>query len=114
MSEKRRHVRYPANGLVHSEGNDFYEYFLKDISASGCCVKAPLDEYFVFKNVTEYKITIIPEPEARVAPFNIVIEPCWVRDSEESHEAGCFITGFPEGKLYKRFADYLAWRASQQ
>jgi hypothetical protein len=111
MGEKRKHIRYETPALVRTEDGQIYS--LKDISTGGCCLKCPQDQPFNLTLVREYRITLTPEPEAQVEPFDITIEPCWFQESGGSREAGCFIVGFPEGKRYQSFANYLAWRSSQ-
>ena len=112
MNEKRKHVRYTTTANIRLAGDDYPAYFLKDISIAGCCIKYPADQAVVFRLNEEYTVTLLPEPEAMVKSFDLKLEPCWIDDKDGFHEAGCFITGFPKGKLYQRFADYLAWRAS--
>jgi hypothetical protein len=109
MGEKRKHIRYASSAAVQA-GDRVYS--LKDISLSGCCLRCP-DNAGALGLDREYKVTVMPEPEAQVIPFDLLIELCWSRDTEGVHELGCFITGFPKGKQYQRFADYMAWRISR-
>jgi hypothetical protein len=111
MGEKRKHIRYTA--LAHVRIEDGQIYSLKDISTGGCCLKCLLDHPVTLNLAQDYRITLMPEPEARVEPFAMTIEPCWIQDGGDFYEIGCFITGFPEGKQYQFFANYLAWRVSQ-
>jgi hypothetical protein len=108
MGEKRKHIRYAASAVIRI--GDEQVYSLKDISTGGCCIKCPLEHPVNLALAQDYRITVTPEPAAQVESFDITIEPCWFQD----HEIGCFITGFPEGKRYQSFANYLAWRASQE
>ncbi|MDR2020072.1 MAG: PilZ domain-containing protein [Treponema sp.] len=110
MGEKRKHIRYAALALIRMENGQVYS--LKDISVGGCCLKCPLDFPVNVKLAQDYRVTLTPEPEAQADPFDMTIEPCWIQDGNGFHEIGCFISGFPEGKRYQSFANYLAWRAS--
>jgi hypothetical protein len=114
MNEKRRHVRYPTKATARLSGRDEPDYRLKDISIGGCCIRYPGDPDMVFEITRECQITIIPEPEAQIEPFDLRVEPCWFKDTDGFHEVGCFIISYPEGSLYQRFANYLARLASLQ
>jgi hypothetical protein len=108
-SEKRKHARYASSAVIQIGGQ---RYSLKDISVSGCCLRLPAGADSLELS-REYTATIIAEPDAQAASFDLTVEPCWAQDKEDAHEVGCFITGFPEGKQYQLFADYLAWRISR-
>ena len=112
MGEKRKHVRYATPALVRTE--DGQSYTLKDISVGGCCLRCIFDHPVTLRLAREYRVTLTPESEAQAEPFVMTIEPCWIHDGGGCHEIGCFIAGFPEGKQYQSFADYLAWRISQR
>jgi hypothetical protein len=109
--EKRKHPRYAAYGGVQIGAGQ--GYFLKDISTAGCCIKYPADSDGL-SLAREYHITVHPEPEAQAGDFDLTVEPCWIQDAGDFREAGCFISAFPEGKHYRYFANYLAWRTSQE
>jgi hypothetical protein len=111
MGEQRKHIRYAAPAAVRMEDGQMYS--LKDISAGGCCLKCPLDYPLTVRVAQDCRIVLTPEPEAQVEPFSMILEPCWIQDNGGFREIGCFITGFPEGKRYQCFANYLAWRASR-
>ncbi|MDR3144769.1 MAG: PilZ domain-containing protein [Treponema sp.] len=112
MNEKRQYIRYAARGTIELTGTGELDYTLKDISIGGCCIRCPVERGVFFETMREYQITVVPEPEARIEPFVLRVEPCWIGEADGFREAGCFITGYPEGKLYQRFADYLARLAS--
>ncbi|MDR2185892.1 MAG: PilZ domain-containing protein [Treponema sp.] len=112
MGEKRKHVRYTASALVRTEDGQLYT--LKDISTGGCCLRCPLDRSVNLKLAQDYRVTLKPEPAARADSFDMTIEPCWIQSGSGFYEIGCFISGFPEGKRYQSFANYLAWRAAQE
>jgi hypothetical protein len=109
MVDKRKHPRYLSSAAVRIGD---WVYTLKDIGVSGCCLKCPpgADDLVINQ---EYNVTLTAEPEARLAPFEFCIEPCWSRNTGDSREVGCFITRFPVGKQYQIFADYLAWWISR-
>ncbi|MDR2402864.1 MAG: PilZ domain-containing protein [Spirochaetaceae bacterium] len=112
MNEKRHYIRYAAKGIVTLPGEGGSDYTLKDISICGCCIRYSIDRAAAFEIMREYQITVIPEPEALIESFDLRVEPCWIREIDGFCEVGCFITGYPGGKLYQRFADYLARQAS--
>jgi len=60
----------------------------------------------------EYKIEIYPETDAGVEPFELAVELSWIHSEHGVYEAGGFISGYPKGKRYQQFANYLAWRAA--
>jgi hypothetical protein len=111
MNEKRKHIRYTGRAHVRIEDGQIYS--LKDISVGGCCLRCLLDHPVNLKLAQAYRVTLTPELESQVNPFDMTIEPCWIQDGGDFYEIGCFIAGFPEGKQYQSFADYLAWRVSR-
>jgi hypothetical protein len=104
------------------ENQDLF-LFLRDISITGCSItnaepgseakaeNAGADPGGLEAN-REYKIEIHPETEAKVEPFELAIELSWIRSENGVYEAGGFISGYPKGKRYQLFANYLAWRAA--
>ncbi|MDR1373617.1 MAG: PilZ domain-containing protein [Treponema sp.] len=111
MNEKRKHIRYAAPASVHAEDGQIY--LLKDISIGGCCLRCPPDCSVNLNLAQDCRITLMPEPEAQAEPFDMTVDPCWIQNDDGFREIGCFIAGFPEGKQYQSFANYLAWRTSR-
>jgi hypothetical protein len=107
MNEKRKQIRYQSSAKVWMEDR---EGDLKDFSLNGCCIRIAFSADM--ENGREYRIEIVPEAEAQVAAFTIGAEICWIRREGDFCEAGFFITRFPEGELFRRYADYLAWRVT--
>jgi hypothetical protein len=110
MKEKRKDTRYSASALVHFTDNSTDRFFLKDISLGGFSV-TNIDASINFEMNRDYRVTIAPEAEAGVEPFELDIAFCWTRALDEAYEAGGLISGYPGGKRYQQFANYLAWRA---
>jgi hypothetical protein len=137
MKEKRKNVRYLSSAQIRVVGKQDLVLFLRDISTTGCSItNVPGDtqnkvedldsqaalaasSIFTLQNKVEdldvnreYKIEIYPETDAGVEPFELVIELSWIRSENGVYEAGGFISGYPKGKRYQQFANYLAWRAA--
>jgi hypothetical protein len=108
MFENRKNVRYPA--LARAVLPEVFdgEALLKDLSITGCCL-----EYTMFVDVKPnagYKVRIIPDTAAKIAPFELQVESRWVRAGGYSCEIGFAIVVSPKGRDFQRYVDYLAWR----
>jgi len=137
MNEKRKNIRYLSSAQIRVAGNEDFVLFLKDISITGCSITNVLTDTHAetgaesgFNNAgtgpdgsengkaadlavnQEYKIKIYPETDADVEPFELAIELSWIHSENGVYEAGGFISGYPKGKRYQQFANYLAWRAA--
>jgi hypothetical protein len=131
MKEKRNSARYPASARIQIGDNQNSALFLKDISITGCSITNSIDgrnpvmpDGFEADTLEpaadgaypeadrEYKILVFPETESGIASFELVVELCWSRIQGNLYESGGLISGYPEGKQYQLFADYLAWRVA--
>ncbi|MDR2079155.1 MAG: PilZ domain-containing protein [Treponema sp.] len=110
MFDNRKSIRYPtlARALVPEVFDG--EALLKDLSITGCCV-----EYTMCVDVklnVQYKLQVIPDSAAKIAPFELQVESRWVRTGGYSCEIGFAITVSPKGRDFQRYVDYLAWRST--
>jgi hypothetical protein len=131
MKEKRNNIRYPASAQIQISENKNIMLFLKDISITGCSITNSFDglEPVIMDGLEadaldsaadggfpeadrEYKILIFPETESGIVSFELVVELCWSRIQDKFYDAGGLISGYPEGKQYQLFANYLAWRVA--
>jgi hypothetical protein len=110
MFDNRKNIRYPtlARALVPEvfEG----EALLKDLSITGCCVEYTM--YVDVKLNVQYKLQVVPDSTAKIAPFELQVESRWVRTGGYSCEIGFAITVSPKGRDFQRYVDYLAWRST--
>ena len=109
MLENRKSKRYHSIARVGIPGVLEEDIMLRNISITGCCVQC-LSVVDITAN-SEYEIKIEPESEAKIGNFTLPVECKWVRHSDDSSEIGFSIAGFPQGKTFQRYADYLAFRS---
>jgi len=83
---------------------------IKDLGVTGCCIEGTV--YMDIKPGEKYKVRILPEEDSGIGAFELLGEARWVRAGSYSYEAGFFVVESPRGKLFQRYVDYLAWRAS--
>jgi hypothetical protein len=108
--EGRKSIRYRTLAKVRIHGILGEESLLKDLSVTGCCVECT--SLADIQPNTQYKLEVIPEKDAKIDKFELVVESKWVRSGAYSGEVGFVITGFPKGKLFQRYVDYLSWRTT--
>ena len=111
MDNKRQHTRYYSTAQAVIEGNRKEEAELKDISVTGCRIKA--ENYLEIRPHSKHEIRIIPEQESEVEAFKLSVEAKWAGTEVDSHIFGFGIIKSPEGKQFERYVDYLSWRYSQ-
>jgi hypothetical protein len=68
--------------------------------------------YIDIKPETEYKVEIIPEAQAQIGSFELVVSSRWIKTSAYSCEIGFAVIASPKGKLFQRYVDYISWRAA--
>jgi hypothetical protein len=110
MVDNRKNFRYQTLAKARIEGITEADVLLKDLSITGCCIESTI--YLNVKKDSQYKIEIVPETAARIGSFELLTELRWIRASGYSCEAGFSILESPKGRLFQRYVDYLAWRAS--
>ena len=109
MWENRINKRYHSVARVGIDGILNGDIMLKNISITGCCVQC-LSSVDISVN-SQYSIKIKPESDSKIGNFNLPVECKWVRNSDNSTEIGFSIAGFPKGKIFQRYVDYLAFRS---
>jgi hypothetical protein len=123
MQEKRNTIRYPASAQVQIGEKRKIALLLKDISITGCSLISSSGELEAdaggpvaadaYPEINrEYTILISPEAESGVASFELTVEFCWSHIQDGAYEAGGLISGYPKGKQYQFFANYLVWRSA--
>ena len=110
MFEQRKNVRYQTLAKVRIEKASEGETLLKDISVTGCRVECTA--YSDIKPGTQYKLEIIPESNAKIDGFHLLVKTQWIRNADYSCEIGFTIIESPKGKEFQRYVDYLSWRNS--
>ncbi|MDR0389607.1 MAG: PilZ domain-containing protein [Spirochaetaceae bacterium] len=110
MFNNRENVRHPT--LARARIKDVFEgeALLKDLSITGCCIECTM--YINIKPDTEYKVEIIPESQAQIGNFELVVSSRWIKTSAYSCEIGFAVISSPKGKLFQRYVDYISWRAA--
>jgi hypothetical protein len=108
MIEKRKQIRYTTQARARISAGLAGDVLVKDISVTGCGIESTV--FMDIKLHHQYKIEILPEPTAKIGPFELVVEALWVRTSGYSFEAGFTIVESPKGKHFQRYVDYLSWR----
>jgi len=108
MFEQRNHIRFKALAKVKIEETSINEALLNDLSITGCQVECT--SYAELKLNKQYKLEIIPESDAKIGTFELLVELMWLHTEGYSCEVGFAILESPKGKLFERYVDYLSWR----
>ena len=111
MVENRKNIRYESFAKIIVEGISEEGIVLKDISVTGCRVKA--STYIEIKPHNQYELTIVPEESSEIDSFDLAVEAKWVGVEVDSFEFGFNIVRSPAGKQFENYVDYLSWRYSQ-
>ena len=109
--DKREYFRYKTLARARIKGKLDEETLLKDLSITGCCITSK-NNSDVFLNV-QYELEVIPEEDAKIHPFMLLVEAKWTCEKENSCDIGLKIVKSPKGKKFLRYVDYLSWRYSQ-
>ena len=86
------------------------EALLRDISVTGCRLEHTVN--IGVKIGTRYKIHIKPEMQSEVGEFDLDAEARWIEVQSGVCMAGFSVLESPKGKLFKRYVDYLSYRAA--
>ena len=108
MIEQRKALRLDTLARVTIKGLEEREFFLKDISVTGCRAECACNAA-IEKN-TQYQVEIFPESGSKIEAFEFLAESKWVKIGAESSEIGLSIIQFPQGVQFQYYVDYLAWR----
>ena len=111
MSELRNATRYKASAKVKIQGAAEGEIALKDLSVTGCRVESA--DFSEIELNKQYIIEVLPEKNANIGAFDLMVESMWMRPGDNSYQVGFSIIASPKGKLFQRYVDYLSWRHSQ-
>jgi len=109
MSE--RDTRFSSKGQVFISQISNTEALLKNLSASGLCIKS--EGFMEVIPKTRYSIDVVPEKDSNIDKFSLEIESRWVRAKMKASESG-FVIVVPPGTTAKSlFEQYLQFLASQ-
>jgi len=111
MHDKRQHIRYTTLAAAKIEDLTGGESLLIDLSITGCRIECPQQTEMDLNR--QYQLEVIPENEAKVGSFMLVVEPKWIKSGANTEEIGLFILESPKGKSFLSYVDYLSWRYSQ-
>jgi hypothetical protein len=68
--------------------------------------------YIDIKPNIEYKVEILPESQAQIGGFDLMVSSRWIKTSAYSCEIGFAVISSPKGKLFQRYVDYISWRSA--
>lgn len=110
MDERRKSTRFESSAIVKIAEIGNEQFFLKDISVTGCRIKCPSGS--VIAPNKQFTLQIMPEREANIDSFTISSEPKWIHVDRNACEIGFPIIESPKGKQFQYYLDYLSWRSS--
>ncbi|MDR1429085.1 MAG: PilZ domain-containing protein [Spirochaetaceae bacterium] len=110
MFNNRENIRHPTLARARIKEVFGGEALLKDLSITGCCIECTM--YIDIKPDTEYKVEILPESQAQIGSFDLVVSSRWIKTSAYSCEIGFAVISSPKGKLFQRYVDYISWRSA--
>ena len=106
-----RDTRFNSKGQVFISEVPNTDALLKNLSASGLCIKS--QGYMDILPNTRCSIDIIPEKDSKLEKFSLEIESRWVKAKLNSSESG-FVIVVPSGTSGKELLeDYLTYLASR-
>ena len=108
MFEQRNHIRYKSLAKVRILDANIGEALLSDLSITGCRVECTGCAGLELNK--QYKMEIMPESDANIDAFELLVESLWVSREDYSCEIGFNVSGSPKGKPFWRYVDYLSWR----
>jgi hypothetical protein len=109
--EKRKHPRYISHARVRIPQAGTGDILLRDLSVTGCGIESTMMLDLALHN--QYKLEILPEAASKIGPFELLVEPSWIRTAGYSYEAGFTIVESPRGRQFQRYVDYLSWRPAR-
>lgn len=101
--EKRRSPRFNVFLKAIAEKISQFSGTLEDISESGCKVRFPKTD--VFDMDEEYSMTVFPQPNSNFNDFNLLVKPCWTKQTTDETLIGFHVLHSPG---YKQFSNYVA------
>ena len=110
MSDKRKHARYTTQTAARIDELTEGESLLRDLSITGCRIECPKNSSMELNR--QYQLKVIPESEARIDSFMLLVEMKWIRAMDDSSEIGLSIVESPKGRTFLNYVDYLSWRYS--
>jgi len=111
MIEQRKEVRFQTRAHAKLEGADERKILVKDFSVTGCRIE--YSDIGELELNTRYKLEIIPEDDAKIGVFTLLVESKWIRIQSLGYEVGFAIIESPKGEFFQRYVDYLDWLSSR-